>query len=875
MARRWHILILVCFCSLIMFSRARAGSTSARFVTPVSQHIRSSRSVPSHVQSSQGMVHLLPTTAVKPQSRRVPGPYPFVAVTSNNGLVTLHFYDRPSHYATLFFQRVQRGLAIIQDHLGLGLIQPVSIYIYGSRSDFLYGAQPRNPAETGAYAVFTPPTIYLQDSPDQVGVIDDVIAHELTHIVLNEHGAIGGLSEHYYLYPRWYDEGLAAFSESDTGADGNAYAIALLNAQQSGQLIDPFTLFVWTYPSDPHVDFLAYSESRDFLRWMYQSYGQVAFQHFIALAVNGNLPHAAATSYGVTLRDIQNRWRAQVGLPPASQSFTAVPTLAPVLTVQTGVLGGLATLTTPVALTAQDPYFNQLLESFPLALLILVLCVGIAAVSGALRTGQGWWRVPHNFIDIPPAETSTDSDNAKPIIDAIYMGVPSPSAATQLNTSPVLSHHLSQHGTLLTAWRNSPTFLRIQQLLWLLGDVRLLALARLLLALCTGVIVKALDPVASWAGVDLLTGLAFAVVGGVEMSQAISAFRLRSNPWYAVTATLVAGVLALGLLSHISNAGEAQGQAYADIGAYHLAISSMDQAFVTPTATHAIHLAWALAADHANDPATAIAQLRAAILVDPSITSANQERASLQQHIVDWTTRLITARQYLQARTIINEQLTSTTCDNTCQAAMHELIGTIQLHVARDQILSKQTAAAFATLHALVTDLPNTAAASQAQLAIAHQDDTMPQLLALGDQGNTVAMDLLLTIPAIAQPGSTSSVLAATALQPVQVTISAYAPSGATSTRAILPVAHVLFMAYTSQSAALTASNMPLVDSSVFAIVATVDRTGKFTVSLPPDYFYAVALEDAPLSSNQFPITISDNILTVLPLNLDMQAFTF
>ncbi len=873
MARRWPILVFCC-CLIMAFPVFKGSNINV--AAPQMQHMfMPSRSAPSRALSSQGVVRPLPAAAALPQSRQVPGPYPFVAVTSSNGLVTLHFYDRPSPYAARFFQRVQRGLAIIQSHLGLGLIQPVSIYIYGSRTDFLYGAQPRNPAETGAYAVFTPPTIYLQDSPDQAGVIDDIVAHELTHIVLNEHGAIGGLSYHFYLYPRWFDEGLAAFSESDNGLDGSAYAVALQNAEQSGQVIDPFTHFVWTYPSDPNVNFLAYSESRDFLHWMFQTYGQTAFQHFIARAVNGDLQHAAATSFGATLRDIQNRWRATVGLPPASQSFAAIPTLAPVMTVQTGVLGGLATQTTPVALAAQDPYFNQMLESFPLALLILVICVGIAAGSGALRIGMGWRRLSHNRIDAPPVEAPLVAVIAAPITDEVRIAAPPPSPLSTSIDSPLPSNHLVQPGPLVPAWRNPPTVLRIQQLLWLLGDARILALARLLLALLIGVLWKAFDPVASWAGVDLLTGLAFVVVGGVETAQAISALRQRINPWYAITAALVAGVLALGLLPHITSAGEAQGRAYADIGAYQLAISSMEQAFGAPASTHAVHLAWALAADHANDPASAIAQLRAAIVVDPSSPTADLERASLQQHIVDWTTRLIAARQYLQARTVIQDQLASSTCDHTCQGAMHELAGTVQLHIARDQILSQQTAAAFATLQALVTDLPNTAAAAQAQLAITHQHDAIPALLALGDQGNAVAMNLLLTIPAIAQPGSTSAVLAATAPQPVQVTLGRYTPPGDTSTNAILPVTHVLFKAYTSQSAALTATNMSDTDTSVFAIVATVDRTGLLTVSLPPDYFYVVILEDAPVSATQVPITISDNILTVLPLDLDVQSYTF
>lgn len=150
--------------------------------------------------------------------------------------------------------------------LGFTLKQPVNIYVYGSRADFLAGAPVTNPSETAAIAFPHTNMVYLQSSDPGDDGATDALPHELTHIVFHQNEDVGHLpSDEFEFEPRWLDEGLAAYDEPANSRSVEEYESALNAAVTSRHLVDILHDFNLDYPKDPNRDELAYAEARAFI----------------------------------------------------------------------------------------------------------------------------------------------------------------------------------------------------------------------------------------------------------------------------------------------------------------------------------------------------------------------------------------------------------------------------------------------------------------------------------------------------------------------------------------------------------------------------------------------------------------------------------
>nr|MBF6592194.1 hypothetical protein [Ktedonobacterales bacterium] len=274
-----------------------------------------------------------------------PGNFPFESASSTDGLIVVYFYGRPASYAQSFLAEVQQAIAQrVAPALGYGLKSRVIFYTYNSRADFLAGAQPFQPQITGAYST-ADSAIFLPDAGDQVTF--DVIAHELSHVVLIQHTDVGHLETDYYLYPRWLDEGLAESVIADNG-DSAAYDDTILaQALAQGQFLDIFSRFVWTYPADLATDDLCYAEARAFIKYLTSTYGTTKFYAFIAALADGNLTFAAETGFGVDVQTLQSGWNASLGLPVAPHPSGSAPKRAPAIPFSPGQITGVTQQTTP------------------------------------------------------------------------------------------------------------------------------------------------------------------------------------------------------------------------------------------------------------------------------------------------------------------------------------------------------------------------------------------------------------------------------------------------------------------------------------------------------------------------------------------------
>lgn len=310
-----------------------------------------------------------------------PGNFPFQTTVSHDKLVIIHTYARAAAFAQQVLALVQGDLAHpIADTLGFTLKRPVNIFIYNSRTDFLAGAQPDHPAETGAYAVPSQSTIYMPVEGANAADAQSYLPHELTHIVFHQNEDIGVFGA--TLYPLWLDEGNAAYDEVDA-ADIQSYVSTLQFATSNNTLIDLLTTFNTTYPTNADTDYLGYAEARGFIGYLISTYGAPAYHHFLRAVQDGDTILAAETVFGADPRLLQSRWRVGLGATPTVADAGYVPAATTAMPFVIGTMPVRASSLTPFALPQSASVLNLFIG---IALWLLVEIAMLALVEVIMLT---------------------------------------------------------------------------------------------------------------------------------------------------------------------------------------------------------------------------------------------------------------------------------------------------------------------------------------------------------------------------------------------------------------------------------------------------------------------------------------------------------
>jgi hypothetical protein len=318
-----------------------------------------------------------PTTKAGP-----PGSFPFRATMSADGLVVIDTYGRSTSFNQSVLSLVTGDLVHpIEDTLGFTLLHPVHIYIYNSRADFLAGAQPDNPAETGAYTIPADSTIYMPVEGDAPSDVQAYLPHELTHVVFHQNEDRGVYGE--TIFPLWVDEGNAAYDQVPGSDQVIAYDQVLQQAVSSNALIDLFTTFNAAYPSDPNTDFLGYAEARSFVGYLIATYSATTYHHYLRDIMNGDMLLAAEMDFGVDLRILESRWRVSLGATPTVADAGYIPTATTPVAFVSGTTPARAATTQPFPLPES---FATLERYLAVVLWMLVEIAGIALIEVLRRS---------------------------------------------------------------------------------------------------------------------------------------------------------------------------------------------------------------------------------------------------------------------------------------------------------------------------------------------------------------------------------------------------------------------------------------------------------------------------------------------------------
>ena len=135
-------------------------------------------------------------------------------------------------------------------------------------------------------------------------VLREVVAHEVTHVLLEE-----TLGEQGIEVPRWLHEGLAQFANQDLSP---GYRQVLGEASVAGRLMDIEQMEAAFSGSKAEVA-LAYAQSYTLARFLHELEPDGGFRTYLQhLQVTGDPDRAFIRTYGMTRQEIERKWRTQV-----------------------------------------------------------------------------------------------------------------------------------------------------------------------------------------------------------------------------------------------------------------------------------------------------------------------------------------------------------------------------------------------------------------------------------------------------------------------------------------------------------------------------------------------------------------------------------
>ncbi|MGZ6320318.1 MAG: peptidase MA family metallohydrolase [Ktedonobacterales bacterium] len=775
-----------------------------------------------------------------------PGNFPFKTVQSADGLLVIHYYNRPENLAQGYIAQARQSLQHpVHDTLGFSLTHRVDIYLYGSRQDFLAGAPVTNPAETDALTDPVHNTIYL-DSADQgdFGGVN-ALPHELTHIVFHQNEDSGHLEGPYFsFYPRWLDEGLAAYDEPPNSPYTRSYDDALAKAVAAHHPVDILQQFVRDYPTDPDTDYLAYAESRSFIAYLITSYGSDTFHSFLVDARDGQLLLDAQQHFGADLRILESRWEVSLGLPPTvpDQGFAPVPP-KPLATTSTTPLSPLASQTQPFfvrePLDATLPWLALLAVTFALAL---------------EQLWQEWRRTRRSWNTPDTSGTPTGQllylPNQQPAVSA---PADAPTAPSE-RVSPVA---VAAPARVMALVRRGPRWFDLP-----------LILLPLPLALAAAYLALRRDPLQAWHGAYLVAAVVAAPFMLIFLPLLWRSRLMGYQPVYRFIGSGLVIMLVVTALAQAIPIGKTQAHAYEQRGAYALALSIYaDAGGKAGTADlERVHIEWAQAALDAGDYPTADAQVRALFTLDPATLSTGDAYDAFTSAVLNLGTSLIRAQRFDQALHLYSDARAFQGCAADCRTQLDEKAVAAYLLWAGALQNQGDFIAASDKLTLVTQKYASTPSAATAQTAIPEvkAQRILSAALAAGAKGDYTTMNAQLRSLAATYPHTAAAAQIPEVPQPATgVVLDSVTNASVVGDR-------LFFVAFATQSDARSFDYDFSSNKIVFVAGARIGQGGAFTARLQPGYWYVPCWDDpsqpgngyfnAPLAGN------GNNAFAVTPL---------
>ena len=222
--------------------------------------------------------------------------------------VDLYWYGKQSRQADVLLGEADEAIARLQSEIGVSMTERVQIYVYNSQSDMALALSQRSEGYddrvlTLGVAVGEHTLLLLGSHRD----VERTVAHELSHIV------VGLATDNPYSdLPRWLDEGLAMYAEGQL-PDENVRALD--QAVAADDLLSLRSLSSYSGQAS-QVD-LFYGESYSVVSYLLDTYGRDKMTELLSVFAKGaRQDDALRQALGIGLDDLDDQWRASLGLAP-------------------------------------------------------------------------------------------------------------------------------------------------------------------------------------------------------------------------------------------------------------------------------------------------------------------------------------------------------------------------------------------------------------------------------------------------------------------------------------------------------------------------------------------------------------------------------
>jgi len=219
------------------------------------------------------------------------------------GKVTIYWYKGDDSFARELMSAVQEALVRLGNDTGAYPEKPIELYIYANAND-LKGAMVYPQEWTGGVTFTRYSIMAIGIAPDNLYWGKTTIAHELTHLIINQM-----TFNPYNSPPTWLDEGLAMYNE---GLLGPEYTTYLIRAIAEGRLISVQSL---SSPFSAYAEeaYLSYAQSYSLVEFLITTYGQRKMLELLNAFREGSSYDAALERvYGFDMDGLDSLWREYV-----------------------------------------------------------------------------------------------------------------------------------------------------------------------------------------------------------------------------------------------------------------------------------------------------------------------------------------------------------------------------------------------------------------------------------------------------------------------------------------------------------------------------------------------------------------------------------
>ncbi|RPH36799.1 MAG: hypothetical protein EHM90_01115 [Chloroflexi bacterium] len=243
------------------------------------------------------------------------------------GSATVHWYGQNEEIARRFGDLAGDAADTASDLLGRPLADPIEIFVYDGREDFLGAVGPGTREWVGAATYPHLRTVYMWLGAGSSGFLDTTIAHEVTHVVFHD------ASDNPFHGPAtWLNEGTATWAEvgnAETEED------VVRSEADSADGLMAFEALTDQFPIDTRGATLAYAQGATMVDHLLAEYGSDALAAIMDAYRSGATDdEAIAAGTGRSFDEIRADYFAAFGVsepqPVEAQSLGRSDVLLPV-----------------------------------------------------------------------------------------------------------------------------------------------------------------------------------------------------------------------------------------------------------------------------------------------------------------------------------------------------------------------------------------------------------------------------------------------------------------------------------------------------------------------------------------------------------------